>query len=132
MAKNAQQYEQRPWGSFEVLIELKNPVTDTDTIIKQIVVGPGQRLSYQTHKNRSEHWYVTAGSGKAIINEKVFPLSVGDAVSINPGDRHRIDNTQGSTELIIIEIITGQFDEYDIERIEDDFNRDSDWKNEIK
>lgn len=132
MAKNAQQYEQRPWGSFEVLIELQNPVTNTDTIIKQIIVAPGKRLSYQTHKHRSEHWYVTAGEGVAIINEVAHPLRIGDSVDINPEDRHRIDNTQSSTELVVIEIITGQFDEYDIERIEDDFKRSSDWKNQTE
>jgi mannose-6-phosphate isomerase len=129
MAKNAQDYEDRPWGNFAVLHELQNQGDNKDIIIKRLEVHPGKRLSYQTHKLRHEHWFTLAGNGAAIINDVSIPLAPGESVQINLGDKHRLDNTSGTEPLIIIEVITGEFDEHDIERLEDDFNRDDNWRN---
>lgn len=129
MAKNARDHEERPWGSFTVLAEMSDQGNSSDVIIKRIEVLPGKRLSYQTHELRAEHWYTVAGEGKAIIDDFTIELTTGNSVTISPGQKHRLDNSNGTSSLIIIEIITGSFDEYDIVRIEDDFNRSSDWKN---
>ena len=43
---------ERPWGSWHVLDEGEGYK------VKRINVHPGQRLSYQTHEHRSEHWVV--------------------------------------------------------------------------
>lgn len=48
-------YEERPWGSYPVLSD------EADHKVKRIVVRPGQRLSYQRHAQRSEHWFILAG-----------------------------------------------------------------------
>ncbi len=129
MAKNAKQFEERPWGNFTVLAELANQGDNKDIIIKRLEALPGKRLSYQKHKLRHEHWFCLAGNGAAIINDQRVPLTPGAAVQINIGDKHRLDNTEGAEPLIVIEIITGEFDEFDNERLEDDFNRDSAWRN---
>jgi mannose-6-phosphate isomerase len=128
MAKNAQNHEERPWGNFTVLNEIVDG-ENKDVIIKRLEVHPGKRLSYQTHKLRHEHWFVLSGDGSAIINDLPVSLTPGKSVQIGVGDKHRLDNSSGSTPLVVIEIITGEFDEYDNERIEDDFNRDSSWRN---
>jgi hypothetical protein len=47
----------RPWGSYTVLAEA------ADFKVKTIEVHPGQRLSYQRHSRRSEHWFVVGGEG---------------------------------------------------------------------
>ncbi|HMQ01834.1 MAG TPA: phosphomannose isomerase type II C-terminal cupin domain [Candidatus Doudnabacteria bacterium] len=130
MAKNAKNFEERPWGNFQVLSELKNEGAHSDVIIKRLEVYPGKRLSYQQHKLRHEHWFALSGSGFAVINDEMIPLKAGESVQINIGDKHRLDNRQGTEPLVIIEITTGEFDEYDNERLEDDFHRDSDWRNE--
>lgn len=130
MAKNALIFEERPWGSFEILHESKNPTTNQDLIIKRLIVKPGARLSYQTHQGRAEHWYSILGSGQAIVNDKIYPLHTGDSVNIAVGDKHRLDNSKSTEPLIIIEVITGNYDEHDIERLEDDYERSSDWKNQ--
>lgn len=130
MAKNAKDYEDRPWGNFAILHELSNQGQSKDVIIKRLEVHPGKRLSYQTHKLRHEHWFVISGNGAAIINDERVPLTPGASVQINLGDKHRLDNSTGTEPLIVIEIITGEFDEHDIERIEDDFDRDNSWRNE--
>lgn len=130
MAKNAKSEEHRPWGSFTILSELTNPQNDSDIIVKQLVVNPRSRLSYQTHKLRREHWYVIHGVGQAVIDDFIIPLHSGVAVEIAVGVKHRLINTDDSEPLILIEVITGQFDEHDIERLEDDYQRDSQWTND--
>lgn len=130
MAKNAKNYEDRPWGNFTVLAELQNQGGSKDVIIKRLEVHPGKRLSYQKHELRAEHWFVVSGSGLAVINDEEIPIKAGDSVDVKITDKHRLDNRQGTEALIVIETLTGQFDEYDNERLEDDFNRDSNWRNE--
>jgi len=108
---------ERPWGRYEVLQE------GATYKVKSIHVNPGKRLSYQRHQKRSEHWYVTDGSGEVTLDGKVQVVSQGSIIEIPQGMLHRISNT-GSSELILIEVQTGSyFGEDDIERVEDDFGR---------
>lgn len=129
MAKNAKNFEQRPWGNFRILSELENQGDNHDIIVKRLEVNPGKRLSYQQHQLRHEHWFAIAGEGYAVINDERIHLKAGESVQINIGDKHRLDNREGNEPLVVIEIITGEFDEYDNQRLEDDFNRDSEWRN---
>ncbi len=129
MAKNAKNYEERPWGNFQVLAELADQGSHRDVIVKRLEVLPGKRISYQQHKLRHEHWFAISGQGFAIINDEKISLRAGESVQIHIGDKHRIDNRTGSEPLVIIEITTGEFDEYDNERLEDDYDRDSNWRN---
>jgi mannose-6-phosphate isomerase len=108
---------ERPWGRYEVLQE------GATYKVKSIHVNPGKRLSYQRHQKRSEHWYVTDGSGEVTLDGKVQVVSRGSIIEIPQGMLHRISNT-GNSELILIEVQTGSyFGEDDIERVEDDFGR---------
>lgn len=129
MAKNAKDYEERPWGNFTILSELSNQGGNKDVIVKRLEVHPGKRLSYQKHQFRQEHWFAVSGNGFAVINDEDIPFKAGESVQINIEDKHRLDNRQGTEALIVIEVITGEFDEYDNERLEDDFARDSGWRN---
>jgi len=107
----------RPWGRYEVLQESANYK------VKSIHVNPGQRLSYQRHQKRAEHWFVTQGSGEVTIEGAISQVSPGSVIDIAINQLHRIANT-GDVELIFIEVQTGTyFGEDDIERIEDDFGR---------
>jgi hypothetical protein len=45
----------RPWGTWEVL------ATGDRYTVKRINVLPGERLSLQYHRHRSEHWTIVAG-----------------------------------------------------------------------
>ena len=107
----------RPWGRYEVLQE-------SETFkVKSIWVNPHSRLSYQKHKFRAEHWFITQGSGEVTINGVVHPVSAGSFIEFAAGDLHRISNTGGEV-LVFIEVQTGSyFGEDDIERVEDDFGR---------
>ena len=114
---NSANFEERPWGSFEVL-------SDTDTHkVKRIIVSPGGRLSYQRHKHRSEHWYIVHGKPVVTLEGKDIQLAPGQAVDIQVGSWHRIKN-DGEKPVTFIEIQTGTyFGEDDIERSEDDYGR---------
>ena len=114
--------EHRPWGSYEILTEFKvNEPSFSDVAVKKITVKPKARLSYQSHKQRNEHWFFVQGQGKVIINDKETSVSVGSFLDIKIADKHRVINTSDTQELIFIESQTGHYDEDDIERFEDDY-----------
>jgi mannose-6-phosphate isomerase-like protein (cupin superfamily) len=107
----------RPWGYYEIL--QTSPIFQ----IKKLVVYPGKRLSLQSHKFRSEHWFVISGSGSAEIESQKTNLTVGTSVDIKVGEKHRL-SANSTEELTVIEVQTGtNFDEDDIKRYEDDFGR---------
>lgn len=107
----------RPWGTYTVL-------DDSDSHkVKRIVVLPGQRLSYQRHAHRAEHWFVVSGSGAVTLDGEQVMVRSGQAVDIALGAAHRIQNT-GGENLVFIEVQHGDsFDEGDIERLDDDYGR---------
>ena len=108
---------ERPWGRYEVLQE------GATYKVKSIHLAPGKRISYQRHQKRSEHWYITDGTGEVTLEGKIHQVSRGSIIEVPTGALHRISNT-GNVELIFIEVQTGTyFGEDDIERIEDDFGR---------
>jgi mannose-6-phosphate isomerase len=109
--------ERRPWGEFEVLSD------EESHKVKRLTVDPGQRLSYQRHAHRSEHWFVVSGIGVATIDGIPKPVHAGVTVDVPQGVAHRIENS-GDVPLLFIEVQHGaSFDEGDIERLEDDYGR---------
>jgi mannose-6-phosphate isomerase len=109
--------EQRPWGGYEVL-------SDTPTHkVKRLTVEPGQRLSYQRHARRAEHWFVVAGQGVVTIDDADVAVGAGSAVDVPMGTAHRIAST-GTEALVLVEVQHGSyFGEDDIERLDDDYGR---------
>ena len=111
--------ETRPWGWFETL-------TRTETFhVKILHVDPGERLSLQTHKHRSEHWVVVSGIATVIRGAEEFKLYPNESTYIHVGDRHRLCNDT-DCDLKVVEVQTGDyFGEDDIERFEDRYTRGS-------
>lgn len=110
-------FEHRPWGSFEVL-------RDTDEFKSKILrVAPGQRLSYQSHRHRSEHWVVVKGRPEIVLDDRLLRPEPGEAVYIPRGAKHRIANpTEEWLEIVEVQLGT-YFGEDDIVRYEDDYDR---------
>lgn len=109
--------ENRPWGSFEVLLD--NP----NFKVKKITVKSGCRLSLQSHKRRNEHWVVIEGRMRITVGNEVRNYEVNEHVYIPRETKHRMENS-GTEEASVIEIQTGDyFGEDDIIRYEDDYNR---------
>lgn len=109
--------ETRNWGEFEVL---KDGNRYKSKIIK---VDPGQRISYQSHGKRSEHWILINGEAEVTLDDQVSQLKTGEHIFIPQGSKHRISNT--TNDLIeLIEIQVGDyFGEDDIQRYNDDYGR---------
>ena len=94
--------------------------------VKRLTVEPGQRLSYQRHAHRSEHWFVVGGEGVVTIDGDERPVAAGDAIDVPVGAAHRISST-GTEPLVFIEVQHGRsFGEDDIERLDDDYGRSVD------
>lgn len=110
-------YEHRPWGSFEVL-------RDTAHFKSKILrVAPGQQLSYQSHRFRSEHWVIVAGHPEVVLDGEVLKPAPGEAVFIPQGAKHRIRNPTAEVVEIVEVQIGSYFGEDDIVRYEDDYAR---------
>ena len=109
--------DHRPWGFYEILSDVQNHK------VKRITVYPGQRLSYQRHFRRSEHWYVISGKAVVTKNGEEIERASGQTIDLPMGTWHRVRNP-GSQNMVFIEVQTGDyFGEDDIERSEDDYNR---------
>ena len=109
--------EERPWGSWHVIDDGQGYK------VKRIHVNPGQRLSYQTHEHRSEHWVVIFGKATCLVDGVETVAGPGQSVDVAVGAAHRISNMH-SEELVIIEVQHGAYTgEDDICRLEDDYGR---------
>jgi mannose-6-phosphate isomerase len=110
-------YDRRPWGSFTVLDE------GAGYKVKRIEVLPGQRLSYQKHARRAEHWLVVQGTARLTLDGVDSTVRTGETADIPIGALHRVQNP-GPDPLIFIEIQRGDYlGEDDIVRLSDDYGR---------
>jgi mannose-6-phosphate isomerase len=110
-------HETRPWGEFFVLSD------EATHKVKRIVVRPGQRLSYQRHQRRAEHWFVVSGLAQVTLDGVVRTVAPGEAIDIPRGAAHRIEN-EGVDDVVFIEVQHGDyFGEDDITRLDDDYGR---------
>ena len=108
-------YERRGWGEYKVL-DYKLHEDGQNSLVKELIITPGQHISYQRHKHRTEIWTFTEGVGELIIDGEVQSVGRGNVAVIKPGMKHAI---MGITELHIIEVQVGdELTEEDIERLD--------------
>lgn len=114
----------RPWWVYYVL-------ENTDEFkLKKLIVTPGQRLSLQSHKHRSEHWVVVSWvanvdirSPESAETEQIRVIPANQSCYIPQLHLHRLYNA-GTEPLIIVEVQLGTyFGEDDIIRYDDDHGR---------
>lgn len=77
--------EDRPCGSYLVIAD------EPTHKVKRIEVRPGQRLSYQFHEHRAEHWFVVEGEGTVTLDGAQSPVGSGDTVDVGLRMPHRIE-----------------------------------------
>ncbi len=107
----------RPWGWTDTID------TGDGFQVKRIGVKPGAALSLQKHRHRAEHWVLVKGVAQITRGEDTFLLHENESTYIPVGAVHRLHNP-GTTELVLIEVQTGDYlDEDDIERLEDLYGR---------
>ena len=107
----------RPWGWYETLC------LGDRFQVKRIMVKPGGVLSLQSHRHRSEHWVVVAGTAEVTVGDEVKLVTENESVYIPLGATHRMANP-GKVEMYLIEVQTGSYlGEDDIVRYEDVYDR---------
>jgi mannose-6-phosphate isomerase-like protein (cupin superfamily) len=107
--------EERPWGKFEQFCH------NEEVTVKIITVAPNSKLSLQYHNNREEFWRIICGSGQIVLGNETIDVNVGDDFFISKKTIHRVITNESSME--IMEISFGEFDENDIVRLNDEYNR---------
>ncbi len=110
-------FENRPWGKFEIL-------KDQDYYKSKVIrVDAGQKISYQSHAKRAEHWIIVKGEAVVILDDKEVPLKTGQHIFIPQGAKHRIiNNSKAAVEFIEVQV-GSYFGEDDIVRYQDDYGR---------
>lgn len=102
---------ERPWGYYRVLHTVGSSVK-----VKELTVNPGQSLSMQRHKHRTELWFIAegeAGNNWEYGGEKIKTFKT---ETINPNEWHQLHNPTDKP-LKVVEIQYGECcEEEDIER----------------
>jgi len=108
----------KPWGFY------KTTVLSNFYQTKVLGLAPYSSISLQKHRFREEYWLVVFGNGEAQVGSSKILLTAGSFVFIPKDCRHRLRNTEHEATLIVIEMQLGEnFDENDIERLEDEYGR---------
>lgn len=107
--------EQRPWGDFERF------TLNEKTTVKIITVNAGEAFSLQTHGHRDEFWRVLRGSGVIRLGDIDHDAHEGDVFFSPRQTQHRA--LGGPEGLTFLEIAFGEFDENDIQRLDDRYGR---------
>lgn len=91
--------------------------------VKKLSIRPGEQISLQRHRHRSEHWVVVKGRATVTCGEEIRVLEENESIYIAAGQVHRLRNAEAG-ELVVIEVQTGDYlEEDDIERLEDAYQR---------
>lgn len=105
----------KPWGEFRQF------TLNEQSTVKTLTVNPGEILSLQTHTTREEYWYVLEGNPEITRGDDIFIASPDEEIFIEQGQKHRI--AAPTNKVVILEIAYGFFDEEDIVRLEDKYDR---------
>lgn len=106
----------RPWGKFRSFPH------ESAGSIKIITVNPGETLSLQYHKRRSEFWIVLDRGLEVTVGDKVWQPGENEEIFIPALAPHRM-KCVGDSPARIMEIWIGDSSEADIVRLEDKYGR---------
>ena len=107
-------YDERPWGNFKVFLD------NEKATVKTLFIKKGEEISYQSHEHRDESWYIISGIGIVTLDDKEYELKSNDSIEIKRGQKHSV---RGEEDVLILEVSRGFFDENDIIRYKDKYNR---------
>ena len=105
--------ERRIWGEYKVL-NYSIHEDGANSLVKELIIFPGQHISYQLHHHRTEIWTFVEGDGELVVDGESRKIGRGDSAVIKPETKHGI---KANTRLRIIEVQVGkELTEDDIER----------------
>lgn len=106
----------RPWGQF------KQYAHNAECTVSLMEVQPGQRLSLQSHTGRAELWIVMDAGAQVQVGETIRECEVWEEIWIPANEKHRL-SCVGDEPCRVLEVAFGNWQQADIKRYEDDFNR---------
>ncbi len=106
----------RPWGSFRQFAH------NQEVTVSLMTVLPGQRLSLQSHTGRAELWIVLDEGARVQNGNTIKEYHVGDEIWIQVNEKHRL-SCAGDMPVRVLEVAFGNWQQEDIERYEDDYQR---------
>ena len=106
----------RPWGSF------KQFANNEDCTVSLMTVLPGERLSLQSHTGRAELWIVIDDGAIVQTGDIIKEYRAGDEIWIPVNEMHRLCCT-GNQPVRVLEVAFGNWQQDDIKRYDDDYNR---------
>lgn len=107
--------DERPWGRFR---QYSHNAVST---VKIITVDEGGVLSLQRHQHRDELWVVLDPGLRVQVDEAIYEPEPGTEFFIPRGSVHRLSSAGPAGR--ILEVAFGDFDENDIERLDDHYGR---------
>ena len=109
-------HDDRPWGWFRRYAD--NEVCT----VKIIEVDPGESLSLQRHQHRDELWVALDAGLVVTIDDAVTVAERGQEFYVPRGSVHRVAGAEDGPARFM-EVAFGEFDEEDIERLDDRYGR---------
>lgn len=106
----------RPWGKFRAYPHRRA------RSLKIITVNPGQALSLQYHRRRSEFWVILDDGLELTVGKRVWRPKKDEEVFIPKRSPHRL-RCVGRKPGRVMELWLGSSDEDDIVRLEDAYGR---------
>ena len=107
---------ERPWGSF------KQYANNCDCTVSLMTVEPGQRLSLQSHTGRAELWIVIDDGAVVQVGGQERVYKAGDEIWIPANEKHRL-SCAGAKPVRVLEVAFGNWQQEDIMRYADDYQR---------
>lgn len=108
----------RPWGSFNQF------ANNEDCTVSLMSVLPGQRLSLQSHTARAELWIVLDDGAIVQVGDQTREYQAGQEIWIPANEKHRL-SSKGDKRIRVLEVAFGNWQQEDIERFGDDYDRPS-------
>lgn len=105
----------RPWGTFNQY------AFNEEVTVSLMTVTEGMRLSLQSHTGRAELWIVLDEGAQVQVGDQLYYPRKGEEIWIPANSKHRLSST--GPDVRVLEVAFGNWQQADITRYEDDFNR---------
>ena len=109
-------HDDRPWGWF------RRYAHNELCTVKVIEVRPGEALSRQRHQHRDELWVALDAGLRIELDGDEVVAERGQEFYVPRGTVHRVTGA-GDAPARFLEVAFGEFDEDDIERLDDRYGR---------
>lgn len=107
---------ERPWGKFSQYAR------NQDCTVSLMTVQPSLQLSLQSHAGRAELWIVLDDGASVQVGDEVRLCRPGEEIWIAVGEKHRL-SCVGERPCRVLEVAFGNWQQSDITRYADDFQR---------